>query len=72
MTIADHNTPVPYRICVAKGRDRVPVRVRYDGQESTVSVGGCRDVTAKVITVSPARRLEGDAVLLGKYERLEK
>ncbi len=72
MILADHKTPEPYRICVAKGRDSVPVRASYDGEESTISVGGCSDVTAKVIRLSPAGELKGDAVLLGKYEHLRK
>jgi hypothetical protein len=70
--IADHNTPEPYRVCVAKGPNAVPVRARYDGQERTISVGGCSNLTAKVITLSPASRINEDAVLIGKYAHLKK
>jgi hypothetical protein len=69
--IAYHNSPEPYRVCVAKSPDSVPVRARYDGQERTIGVGECDDLTARIITLSPAGKLHGDAVLLGKYEHLK-
>jgi hypothetical protein len=69
--IADHRSPEPYRVCVAKGQNAVPVRVRYDGQERTIGVGTCDDLTARHITLSPAGKLGGDEELIGKYEHLK-
>jgi hypothetical protein len=69
--IADHRTPEPYRVCVAKGRNAVPLLARYDGQERKISVGDCSDLTAKTISIAPAGKLEDDVVLVGKYKHLK-
>jgi hypothetical protein len=69
--IADHRTPEPYRVCVAKSRNAVPLLARYDGQERTIAVGDCGDLTAKTITISPAERLGDDVVLIGRYKHLK-
>ena len=45
---------------------------RYDGQERTIAVGACDDLTARLITLSPGGKLREDEVLIGKYEHLKK
>jgi hypothetical protein len=70
--IADQSVPEPYRVCVAKGPDVVPVKASYDGQERTINVGDCATLTAKVIRLSAAGKLKEDEVLIGKYEHLKK
>ncbi len=67
-TIADAKTPEPYRVCVAKGPDSVPVTAQYDDQERTIGVGDCADLTAKRIRLQPAAHLNEDEILIGKYE----
>jgi hypothetical protein len=70
--IANHRSPEPYRVCVAKGQNAVPVKARYDGQERTIGVGTCDDLTARLITLSPASWLGEGEELIGKYEHLKK
>ncbi|MET0499406.1 MAG: hypothetical protein ABW106_14185 [Steroidobacteraceae bacterium] len=69
--IADHKTPEPYRVCVKKGQDSVPVKARYDGHELIIDLGSCSDLVAKRIVLSPAGKLKDDAVLLGKYQHVK-
>jgi len=70
--IANHRSPESYRVCVAKGPNTIPVKARYDGQERTIGVGACDDLTARLITLSPGSKLREDEVLIGKYEHLKK
>lgn len=69
--VVNSKVPEPYRVCVSKGADAVPVKVRYDGAEQLVAVGNCTDVTGKFIRLSAGGRLKDGEVLIGKFEHLK-
>lgn len=66
----DGKQPEPYRVCVAKGPDAVPLSVHSDGQVTRVNVGSCVDVKGRFIKLEPAARLRSDEVLIGKYHHV--
>ncbi len=69
-SIAHHKTDKEYRICVRKARHAVPLKVMYDGKESTVAAGSCADFEAMNIKVAPGGKLDKDTVLIGKFHQL--
>lgn len=69
-SIAHHKADKEYRICVRKARHSVPLKVMYDGKESTVAVGSCADFEAMNIKLAPGGKLEKDTVLIGRFHRL--
>jgi hypothetical protein len=65
--IAHQKEPHLYRICVRKSRHNVPLRVKYDGMQLSISGGNCADFEAMHIEVSPAGKLDKGNVLMGRY-----
>ncbi len=57
--LVDRKVPEPYRVCVSKGADAVPVKIRYDGAEQLIAAGNCTEVTGKLVRSLRGRTAEG-------------
>lgn len=61
-----------YRICVKTEKDAAPMKVMYDGQETVLKPGECKDVSGKKIDAMPEHALTGSAHIVATFHHVKK
>ena len=70
LVVGHTKTEKTYHICVRHAWDVVPLKVTHDNQVTTIGKGDCENITAKNISITPAKKMQRDMALSGWYRNL--
>jgi hypothetical protein len=70
-TIHHSDTAKEYNVCVKPGDETAAMKVRYDGQETTVQPGDCTQITGKTINATAAEPLTGSRHIMATFHTVK-